>query len=379
MNFARVAEFLTLGCYRLLRLFKPHIDPNKPNAVKKQILVIRTDLIGDFFCWLPAGKALRQHFPADQYDLTLVVNQVCGDIAQQVLEPQRLLTVDSHRLIEDRSYRFGIIQQLQDRLYDLVINTHYARDWATDIIAFAVGGKKKVAHTGNLANINGLIRQLTNFFYHQRTAPETTEPLDERRRNLVMAEFLGAKQPGNLIVTVRGNTKEKLPKAYYMIAPGASLSRRRWPAKSFATVIQKVNQSHPELTPVIIPGPGEKDLCHAIASRVADIKVIIPDPMPLMQYAAWVKKAQFLLANDSGPAHMGATLGTRTIVILGGGNEHRFFPYNTADGQTDPKTLVAHQPMPCYGCLWRCQLEPEGQGTFPCIAAVTPDQVEALL
>ncbi len=91
------------------------------------------------------------------------------------------------------------------------------------------------------------------------------------------------------------------------------LPSKKWPY--YNELISKVNQkSNNELKVVIAPGPGEikeasnfNALCILDNGRALDIS----------QLAALIKDSLFVVANDTGPAHMTAHLGSKGIALFG--------------------------------------------------------------
>ena len=78
------------------------------------------------------------------------------------------------------------------------------------------------------------------------------------------------------------------------------------------------------------------------------------EALNIMELTGLILKASYVVANDTGPAHLSIALGTPTVVILGGGHFGSFFPY--------PENLIpnhvrfVYENMPCYHCFWRCFL-----------------------
>ncbi len=97
------------------------------------------------------------------------------------------------------------------------------------------------------------------------------------------------------------------------INPGASEAHRRWPARHFALLIERLQAAG--FTPVLTGAPEDAELCAAIAgeanSTVADFsgKTTIPEMARLLHVA------ELLVSNDTGAAHLAAAVGTRVVGI----------------------------------------------------------------
>ena len=70
----------------------------------------------------------------------------------------------------------------------------------------------------------------------------------------------------------------------------------------------------PELEVVVAPGPDEIDLCKSLNATV----LLNGDrPTNFSKLASIIKHAAVVVANDTGPAHMAAHLGSKGVVLFG--------------------------------------------------------------
>ena len=102
---------------------------------------------------------------------------------------------------------------------------------------------------------------------------------------------------------------------YILLFPFCSphLTLKKWPY--YNELISMINEkSDNKLKVVIAPGPGEIDdasninaLCILDNGKALDIS----------QLAALIKNSEFVVANDTGPAHMTAHLGSKGIALFG--------------------------------------------------------------
>ena len=103
-------------------------------------------------------------------------------------------------------------------------------------------------------------------------------------------------------------------KKFILLFPFCSpqLSHKKWPY--FNELISIIKSKHHNLEIAIAPGPNEIEEAKSInaVSITNDDK-----PLNIMELAGLIKKSNFVLANDTGPAHMAAHLGQNGIVIFG--------------------------------------------------------------
>jgi ADP-heptose:LPS heptosyltransferase len=105
-----------------------------------------------------------------------------------------------------------------------------------------------------------------------------------------------------------------IKKKYILLFPFSSktLAHKRWPYFSELINLIKINHSNFEL--VVAPGPDEIEEANKF-----NIKIALDNGRPLdfFQLASLIKKSHFVIANDTGPAHMAAHLGAKGVVLFG--------------------------------------------------------------
>jgi ADP-heptose:LPS heptosyltransferase len=90
------------------------------------------------------------------------------------------------------------------------------------------------------------------------------------------------------------------------------LSHKKWPY--FNDLIKIIKSKHSNFEIVIAPAPSEMDEAKKIES------ILITNnnkSLNIMELAGLIKKASYIIANDTGPAHMSAHLGKMGTVLFG--------------------------------------------------------------
>jgi ADP-heptose:LPS heptosyltransferase len=129
----------------------------------------------------------------------------------------------------------------------------------------------------------------------------------------------------------------------------------RW-AEVAASLNAKLN---PEW--VLIGGKGEKlslDLAQALPPKTRDLR----GQTSLEELSREILAADLFLGVDTGPAHLALALGKPAVVVLGGGDYGRFFPYG--------KSRVVTHRMDCFQCHWECRYD-----RTLCIHDIPPDEI----
>jgi heptosyltransferase-2 len=105
---------------------------------------------------------------------------------------------------------------------------------------------------------------------------------------------------------------------------------KKWPA--FAEFVRRADRTL-GLPLLVYPGPGE----HAQARELYPAAIMI-DGSDMGIYGALLQRATLVVANDTGPAHMAAALGTRLLSVLGPTVAKEWAPWG-------PKVTVLQRPQ----------------------------------
>ena len=103
-------------------------------------------------------------------------------------------------------------------------------------------------------------------------------------------------------------------KKFILLFPFCSpeLSHKKW--LYFNDLIKIIKSKHLNFEIAIAPGPNEIEE----ASKIETISITNKDKsLNIMELTGLINKASYVIANDTGPAHMAAHLGQRGIVLFG--------------------------------------------------------------
>ncbi|WP_231619164.1 glycosyltransferase family 9 protein [Nonomuraea sp. SBT364] len=277
-----------------------------------RIAVLRANAVGDFLLALPALEALRSRFPAAAITLlgldwhAAFLRDRPGPVADVVALPPvtGVSTMeDGHRAPP------GLFTRLRERRFDLAVQIHG-------------GGRYS----------NPFVRELGAGMTVGLRAPDA-EPLDrwvhyadhqhETLRFLEVAALVGAtadRLEPRLEVTGRDAAEVAAvlgepPAGLVAVHPGATDPRRRWPVESFAAVADRLDR------PVVVTGSrAEGDLVAGVVSAMRRPAVPLAGALSLGGLAALYRRCDLVVANDTGPRHLAAAVGTATIGVYWCGN-----------------------------------------------------------
>ncbi|HEX8324927.1 MAG TPA: glycosyltransferase family 9 protein, partial [Tepidisphaeraceae bacterium] len=123
---------------------------------------------------------------------------------------------------------------------------------------------------------------------------------------------------------------------YAVLLPGTNWPTKRWPAESFAALIEPIEREL-GLRVFIAGGPDVVGLPMPGATSLAG-------KTDLKQLVALLEGARLVVANDSGPMHIASALNRPLVTLFGPTNAVRTGPY----GRPDTVLQLDLVCRPCY-------------------------------
>lgn len=342
------------------------------------VAIVRLDAIGDFILWLDAAKEFRNLYPNTK--LTLIANQVWSDLARSLPYWDDVIMIDRKKFTRDPIYRFRILKQVRLLGIETAIHTAYSREFRLgDSLIRAIGAVRRIGSTGDLSNITSWQKKVSDKWYSQLLSA-TPEPLMELQRNAEFMRGLGVRNftAGMPLLPSLADLPENLmiEQPYFIIFPGASSSGKLWPVERFGELLLKLTESNGGIA-VLCGSHQERVLCAQIIDSAGTKALNIAGETSLPELVEVVRRAKFLVGNDTSAVHIAAAVGTPSICILGGGHYGRFLPYVVESGGYIAPVPVAHR-MDCFGCNWQCTQTHARDMAFPCILRITVPEVSQL-
>lgn len=335
-------------------------------------LAIRLDAMGDVLMTTPALRAIRESGSGRR--VTLLTSPAGAMAARQVPEidetiayeaPWMKATSPRSEATADRA----LIKRLRREQFDAaVIFTVYSQNpLPAATLAYLADIPLRAAHSRENP-------------YQLLTAwiPEP-EPHDQIRhevqRQLELVERLGCRtanrrlslrvEPADDVATRDLLSRLGLSSAerWVLIHPGGTAASRRYPPEQFAAAADLLMSRH-RMDVLLVGAADEKPLLDAIGRSMRRLPRMIAG-LPFGRLAALVGRAPLLVANNSGPAHVAAALGTPIVSIYALTNPQHT-PWQV------PHRLLTHS-TPCAYCYK--SICPEGH--HDCLRQIAPADVAA--
>jgi ADP-heptose:LPS heptosyltransferase len=378
------SSFIRLQFLRLLGLLARPFA-RRPIAAVSAILYIKPDHLGDLLLATPALAALRQRFPAARItaivgpwseivvrrnpDLDVVL--VCpfpgferrspaagrrSQVAERGLR-RLLATCDLRLATLVRPYltllRYAML--LRAGRYDLAI---VGRDdhWWGAALALLAGVPWRVGFA--VPECRPFLTDALPWDPRDHVTAQglaLVEAADRRTENghplsqfsILNSQFQARFDPSqddlvwadSWLAAHRIYTRDRL----VVLHPGTGGPAKLWRAERWAAVADALVAAGARL--VLTGGPGEEPLVEELARRMRAHPPTLAGQTTVGQLAALLRRAALALGVDSGPLHLAAAQGVRTIHLYGPGDAGRFGPWG------DPaRHIVVRADLWCSPC-----------------------------
>lgn len=154
---------------------------------------------------------------------------------------------------------------------------------------------------------------------------------------------------------------------WIVLQPGARWLNKRWPVENFAALTRLLAAKLPEVHFAILGGADDRALGETIAAAVPERCLNLCGEISLQEMIEWLRVADLMVSNDTGPMHAAAALGKPVVAIFGPTEPRRTGPY----GQV-AETL--RQPLPCAPCMKPACVNVD---KLACLRGITPERVAA--
>ena len=338
---------------------------NVPVESVKRVVVRGTNWVGDSLMTIPALRALRRILP--DAHITLVIRPGTKGIFSEADFVDEIL-------VYERKNAFAVLPQVREwrrRKFDLAVLFQNAFEAA--LIPFLAGVPLRVGyatearqalltHPLPLPDWRSsrhevfyylyLVTALEQLLYGRSTVCET-----EPDASIQISDTRKA-QAAELLRAYDVSEEDSV----VVICPGSINSRaKRWPAESYAALADRLIESKRRV--LLIGSKDETDVSEDVTRRMRQQPIVLTGKTTLDQITGVLDRADLVVTNDTGPAHLGAALGRPTIVIFGPTNPLTTRPFA-------PEAVMLRHPPDCAPCMLRdCPID------HRCMTAITVDEV----
>jgi ADP-heptose:LPS heptosyltransferase len=297
----------------------------------KNIIIIKTDAIGDYILFRNFLESLKKSEKFKDYKITLIGNYLWKDIAEEFDKEfvDNFIWIKPKKFTKDIFYRYKTLKKIKSKNYSIAIHPTYSRNFYTgDSLIKAVNAKEKIGWNGDLNNTTKFQKKISDKFY-TRLFSSNEKYLFEFYRNKEFFEKLLNKKITTKKPYFKSVGKENLIKEnYFIISLGAGSKLREWSSKKFAKIANYIYEK--KGWEIVLTGSeNEKYLEEEFTKNLKNKEQIINliGKIKLDELISLINNAKILIANESASTHIAAALDTKTICISNGNHFTRFNPY----------------------------------------------------
>ena len=310
----------------------------------KHVLVVRFHALGDLFITFPAIAALKKKWPHAQFHL--MTRRQYAPLAQSLDLFDAILAL-SHT-VGRRTYLnllknvprmwyqgYDIVVDLQRNQHSRILR-HLLRPSAwTEFDRYSPqSAMTRTLSTLKLLGLDDLEPDYT--FSHAFEEPDSVQVLLRKH---------GRREGSPLVI----------------LNPAGAFSTRNWPIKHYVAWSRLWLQQFPDTQFLVMGLPTIKDRAEALAEKLGSSLINLVGHTSLVEAYALVLKANLMLTEDSGLAHLSWASGKPTLSILGGtrsdwvapqGPRSAFFDSSHLECGNCMRTTCMHSTVQCLEFLY---------------------------
>lgn len=326
----------------LIKILVRALRPHSPNvSEEKRFLILSTTGLGDTLWGTPAIRAMRESFP-NSY-IALLTSGTGNALLKHNYRIDEIFETKDPLFFP----LFSLYRKLKAKNFTHILNFHTSQRPVLPLSA-VLGAQEIIGTRGINKGLDFLLTQSLD-----------NHPIHEIQRRLNIVSQVGAHTLDPSMELFLNPEDERAADTFLKeihcdstliaIHPGAKDGYKQWPASHFIKLGNKLIQTFN--CRIIITGtPAEKNLVASIASQING--AIPVTHLPLLVTAALIERMDLLIANDTGPMHLGFAQKTPTIGIFTPTDPNLCGPYFVPSA-----TAIAKKPT-CTPCLRKKCREP---------------------
>jgi heptosyltransferase-2 len=354
-----------------------------------RILVRGTNWLGDAVMSTPALLRLREKFPSAH--IALLCPEKLRELWTGHAATNETISFSSGENV------FSVVKKLRAGKFDLALvlpnsprsaietwlagipqRIGYARPWRNFFLTQAIATRAEAMkmRKRSESEIRKLVSQNPESRIQNPEYPKSSHQIFEY---LHLAATLGANPeplPPQLSIApeeVEAAKKkfglEEITQPIFGLNPGAEYGpAKHWPVEKFIAAAKDIQQ-RTNCAWILFGGRGDEEIANQIESAIRNPQSAnfnLAGQTSLRELMALLKLCRVLLANDSGPMHVAAALGTLVVVPFGSTS-----PELTGPGLPgDPRHRLLKSDAPCSPCFLReCPID------FRCMNGISVERV----
>lgn len=310
------------------KLLNAFIFNRKNGTDQKNVLIVKTDAIGDYIIgrnFLEAAVNDPKYRDHQFYLLANVRLRSLIDSADAKLY-KKVIYFDPVVIKKFKTlYRF--YYQLRKHRFKTVIHPVYSRTKETDDIISKLGAAETIGFLGDTSNQGARHKQITDRYYTQLVDVDKEPAVKYAHEFIKQKAFFETVLSHTLpIARPQLDLAAKADNATIVICPGSNQAFKIWSPENFSSLITQLHQHYPQHRFRIVCGPGESEL-GAMVKQGTAVPATLVNTTDISELIKEVAQSGLVIANDSAPVHIAVALDKPSVCIFNGSRYNRFVPY----------------------------------------------------
>ena len=348
--------------------------PKKTNSKKQKVFIMYNYAFGDGIIFLCSFKHIRKVYPKDKYEISLICQKGLQSIYEEVGAFDNVIPYNLTKSTFNLKERYNLFKLLRKEYYDIVLDPIGVNECTTNVfMSRALCADKKITIIDKTVD-----KQLCPKWVYKRVYDDIIE-VNEKNISLIKYYSLFIKGLGLKDFKVKlepFNSRKldiKLPKEYFIVFPSASTLLKRWPIDRYAEIVRRIHKK--TKLPLLFCGTkSDLDSINELKELVKDIpQYDVIGKTNLLEFIEVIKRAKFVITNDTSTYHIAVTNEVPVAIITGGYTYNRYVLYDFEGKEKFREPYVIVHKMKCFNCDNRCPTLNEGNGLWPCLNDITVD------
>lgn len=359
---------------RKLKAFMYYVDsvtlcfikkPKKEENAKKRVLIVYNLALGDGAVFSCALKNIREIYPNDEYEIAIASQKGLNKIYENLGIFDEVIPLNFSKATVNLKARREVFRKLREKYYDIVIDPIGPEECTTNVLMTrAVVGKDKIS----------LINKDRKIFCYKHIYKNVYNQIIEiEGKDISLLEhyyaFFNKLSNANFKIEYTNlpskPIEKDIPKEYFIIYPSASSTLKKWPVDRFAQIAKRIVEK--TNLPLLLCGTGvDKEANDSLKALLPEMDILdLTDKTDILEFIDIVKKAKFVITNDTGIYHISVVSEVPVAITAGGYTYNRYLIYGFENSYKKP--YITTKEMDCFNCENRCTRYKEMEDIWPCL------------
>ncbi len=300
------------------------LDELKPKKIKRILIILQHNEIGDLVLATPTVRAFKRHFPRAK--LHMVVRPKLEAVARGCKSLAKVIVFDKKKYWRKPWLYYSFFKGLWKKYDIAVVLSSVSVSTTSTFFAWLSHAPRCIGRVEGDINSSPVLRTLFNVVVSRgdKQASQVEKNLDFLRALLpetaeedLSYEYKVPKGAANWAAGfLRRKKRQKLLRyrKLVFIHPGAGKRVNRWPDKYYAALADRLIVRG--CTVLVDISPGDEDAVDKMLYAMQRKAVIVP-LVNLSRLAGLISRCHLFIGNDTGILHLAAATGTKTIGLFG--------------------------------------------------------------